>query len=922
MGCCSSSAWEKIQHPDYLSIKGNYFSDNESSIIYRQFIEQAKLTAGSLTLRSNVFQSTFQRQFPFLEHSERLEKAMFRAMTDTDRVSFEQYVRFMSVIAHGSSEEKIDLTVKLLDFNSNKSLHKDEVVQFIDLLNELIEKQDPDNFEHIESEVVVKALFGKHHHHDEEASQKLKEIGVGMEAEKQNKGDKTQKLFKYNFSKDSEEITPSQKPNTEENALDYETFKNRAQEDPDFATCFGLFPYIHRQKLTFVLEEASNDQYYESYVSSPVWGTRLAVVAAGFMVFFDREDSDKTRPLDIITLQEADVKVNVGAAKFLVATKRMSRMFEAVSHEEKVHWVSAIRNNSSPHKTKKPSRFGSFAPIRSGVSARYYTNGEEYFSDLAKNLKAAKRTIMIAGWHLTPRFHLTRHPDGSASDRIDEILKERAEQGVKIHILIWDELDAAFQLKSADAEKELNALHENIRVMRDPQDVSIIRRVWSHHQKTVMIDNAVGYCGGIDIAIGRYDTEDYHILEEKGVSEFWPGLYYSNAMAGYGEYGGDTLIVPEGQTNRKTIPRMPWHDIHMKVIGEPVLDLTRNFIERWEVSRNNWKIVPDPNVYEPAIPQDDVIHDCNVQVLRSAAHWSFDFKLTEHSLYTAHIEAIRNSKRYVFLESQFFIATNDSELENPNNLLLKALIERVERAHKNNEDFKVYVVTPLQSSSKLNSITRTLMFWQLSSSYRGFYCFDYILKQKGINADDYICMASLRNYARNSDGVCLTEMVYVHSKFFVVDDEIALIASSNINDRSFLGYRDSEIGACIENKEFAKGIRLKLFRSYLGLAKDGSEDEPILDPVACYDFFKQRINENSQIYLDVFKKLHENIEDIDDLDAITDYDLDAKPVIPKSDEDYEKLKKIKGIAVNFPRNFMKESWEYPAFEKNLDAIYC
>jgi phospholipase D1/2 len=35
--------------------------------------------------------------------------------------------------------------------------------------------------------------------------------------------------------------------------------------------------------------------------------------------------------------------------------------------------------------------------------------------------------------------------------------------------------------------------------------------------------------------------------------------------------------------------------------------------------------------------------------------------------------------------------------------------------------------------------------------------------------------------------------VYVHSKLMIIDDHIALIGSSNINDRSLLGSRDSEV---------------------------------------------------------------------------------------------------------------------------------
>jgi len=36
-------------------------------------------------------------------------------------------------------------------------------------------------------------------------------------------------------------------------------------------------------------------------------------------------------------------------------------------------------------------------------------------------------------------------------------------------------------------------------------------------------------------------------------------------------------------------------------------------------------------------------------------------------------------------------------------------------------------------------------------------------------------------------------MVYIHSKCMIVDDEYVIMGSANINDRSMLGERDSEI---------------------------------------------------------------------------------------------------------------------------------
>lgn len=40
-------------------------------------------------------------------------------------------------------------------------------------------------------------------------------------------------------------------------------------------------------------------------------------------------------------------------------------------------------------------------------------------------------------------------------------------------------------------------------------------------------------------------------------------------------------------------------------------------------------------------------------------------------------------------------------------------------------------------------------------------------------------------------------MVYVHSKLLIVDDEVALLGSANINMRSMAGTRDTEIAAAI-----------------------------------------------------------------------------------------------------------------------------
>lgn len=36
---------------------------------------------------------------------------------------------------------------------------------------------------------------------------------------------------------------------------------------------------------------------------------------------------------------------------------------------------------------------------------------------------------------------------------------------------------------------------------------------WSHHEKSVVIDQKSGYLGGIDLCYGRFDNENYALFE-------------------------------------------------------------------------------------------------------------------------------------------------------------------------------------------------------------------------------------------------------------------------------------------------------------------------------------------------------------------------------------------------------------------------
>ena len=69
------------------------------------------------------------------------------------------------------------------------------------------------------------------------------------------------------------------------------------------------------------------------------------------------------------------------------------------------------------------------------------------------------------------------------------------------------------------------------------------------------------------------------------------------------------------------------------------------------------------------------------------------------------------------------------------------------------------------------------------------------------NINDYIQFFTLRKYECIDENTVVSELIYVHSKLMIVDDEKVLIGSANINDRSLLGSRDSEIAIVIEDEE-------------------------------------------------------------------------------------------------------------------------
>jgi len=73
---------------------------------------------------------------------------------------------------------------------------------------------------------------------------------------------------------------------------------------------------------------------------------------------------------------------------------------------------------------------------------------------------------------------------------------------------------------------------------------------------------------------------------------------------------------------------------------------------------------------------------------------------------------------------------------------------------------------------------------------------DRLQKAVGEQWKSYLTLLNLRNWDVIGKKP-VTEQIYVHSKLLIADDRVAVLGSANINDRSMLGNRDSELAVVI-----------------------------------------------------------------------------------------------------------------------------
>ncbi|KAK3160706.1 hypothetical protein QOZ80_1BG0063280 [Eleusine coracana subsp. coracana] len=349
---------------------------------------------------------------------------------------------------------------------------------------------------------------------------------------------------------------------------------------------------------------------------------------------------------------------------------------------------------------------------------------------------------------------------------------------------------------------------------------------------------------------------------------------------------------------------------------------------------------------------------CHCQVVRSVGPWSAGTTHIEGSIHNAYFSLIEKAEHFVYIENQFFISglSGDDTIKNR---VLEALYRRILRAEKEKKCFRVIIVIPLLPGFQGGiddggaASVRAIMHWQYRTICRGP---DSIFKNLydviGSKANDYISFYGLRAHGRLGDGGPLvTNQIYVHSKLMIIDDRMTLIGSANINDRSLLGSRDSEIGMIIEDKEvvnsmmdgrpweagkFSLSLRLSLWAEHLGL--QSGEVSCIMDPVddsAYKNIWMATAKENTTIYQRVFScvpndhihsrsQFRQSFAHRKEKIGHTTIDLGVALEKPETQQDgtlvgtdpMERLQAVRGHIVQFPLEFMCQEDLRPYFSES------
>lgn len=246
-------------------------------------------------------------------------------------------------------------------------------------------------------------------------------------------------------------------------------------------------------------------------------------------------------------------------------------------------------------------------------------DSQAYFAAAEEAMNNARRSITLIGWHFDSRTRLRPFTSDPAAigRHLIKLARERPE--LQVRVLIWNMsllMSAGFEFYPGRAKAQFLGTRVHFNLDRTAPFGS------SHHQKLLVIDDAVAFCGGGDFSVDRWDTPR-HLDDDP------------------------RRLDPDGDLHPAR------HEVMAMVDGEAaglIADLAN---ERWRRATNEivTRLPPDPghDPWPTTVPA--ALTDVPAALARTEIGGRFGDIVKESEV--LHLTAIASARQTIYLENQY-----------------------------------------------------------------------------------------------------------------------------------------------------------------------------------------------------------------------------------------------------------------------------
>ena len=362
-------------------------------------------------------------------------------------------------------------------------------------------------------------------------------------------------------------------------------------------------------------------------------------------------------------------------------------------------------------------------------------DARDYYRTLYRALEQAQSYAIVSGWQFESGIPLLRGEDAEHTAhpvKFLEFLQALCDErpGLTIYLLAWDfSVVYAKDREWGQAEK-FNGGNPQVRFVWDAHPTVGA----SHHQKFAVIDGAVGFIGGIDLCDARWDENDHRSEHPERVN-----------------------VVGD--------PCKPYHDVQACFTGAIVAPLVEVFVERWLLACGERLQFAPPAV--GARDRFDLMAlsgGCAHSIC--ATHAALSRTRVDSRAEPARVgevfalfgDAIRAARRLIYAETQYFTSRS----------VAKLLFERMRDDTLPKLD--IVVVLPHGADTPMEKMA-------LEDTQDGVLS---ALLETALECGHELRL--IYPASRNPDGS--ETATFIHSKILIVDDELLMVGSPNLTERS------------------------------------------------------------------------------------------------------------------------------------------